>query len=434
MTTVLIISLITCVGMIASVLFCPQITVGKVRLGLYWLIALVGASVMLLFGVISPSQALAGIMAEGSMNPLKILILFLSMTFLSVFLDELGFFSYAASIAVKKAGVSQRKLFFILFFTVSVLTVFTSNDVIILTFTPFICCFAKNARISPMPYLIAEFVAANTWSMALIIGNPTNVYLASNAGIDFAQYTKIMLLPTVMGGATALLILYLIFNKKLSEPMQYTESEEHISNKTLLALGLIHLALCTALLILSSYLNFEMHFITLVFAISLCIFTLAVCVIRKKSPKILIASLKRAPWELVPFVLSMFIIVLSLDISGVLSQLFTLLVGKGIEGTFLTGFSSVLSANLINNIPMSVLYSSMLAAGEAVDTRSLFAAIAGSNIGAFITPVGALAGIMWSGILTRYKIKFSYVDFVKYGTTVAVPALTATLAGICIVV
>ena len=76
---------------------------------------------------------------------------------------------------------------------VSVLTVFTSNDIIVLTFTPFICHFAKSARIDPLPYLVSEFVAANTWSMALIIGNPTNIYLMSGTGISFLSYTAKMI-------------------------------------------------------------------------------------------------------------------------------------------------------------------------------------------------------------------------------------------------
>ena len=101
------------------------------------------------------------------------------MTVLSVFLDEVGFFGYIAAFALKKAGRSRKRLFFYLYITVSVLTVFTSNDIIILTFTPFICYFAKSAKIDPVPYLFAEFIAANTWSMALIIGNPTNIYISS---------------------------------------------------------------------------------------------------------------------------------------------------------------------------------------------------------------------------------------------------------------
>jgi hypothetical protein len=90
-----------------------------------------------------------------------------------------------------------------LYITVAILTVFTSNDIIILSFTPFVCYFAKNAHIDPMPYLAAEFIAANTWSMALIIGNPTNIYLVTATGGDFVSYAKVMLIPTLVAGVVS---------------------------------------------------------------------------------------------------------------------------------------------------------------------------------------------------------------------------------------
>ncbi|UKI48946.1 MAG: hypothetical protein L6U99_08950 [Clostridium sp.] len=43
----------------------------------------------------------------------------------------------------------------------------------------------KRSKINPLPYLLMEFFAANTLSMALIIGNPTNIYLGFNFNIDF---------------------------------------------------------------------------------------------------------------------------------------------------------------------------------------------------------------------------------------------------------
>ena len=70
----------------------------------------------------------------------------------------------------------------------------------ILTLTPFICFFCKNTRIDPVPFLVSEFAAANTWSMMLIISNPTNIYLGTSAGIGFAEYSKIMALPTLCAG------------------------------------------------------------------------------------------------------------------------------------------------------------------------------------------------------------------------------------------
>ena len=42
--------------------------------------------------------------------------------------------------------------------------------------------------------------------------------------------------------------------------------------------------------------------------------------------------------------------------------------------------------------------------------------------------VGALAGIMWSGLLKKNGIKFSFRDFIVYGATVSVPSLITCLA------
>ena len=86
-----------------------------------------------------------------------------------------------------------------------------ANENIILAVTPVISYLAKNAQINPLPYLFCEFVAANTWSTALIVGNPTNIYLATSRGIGFVDYFEVMALPTLLAGVVAFVLLYLIF-------------------------------------------------------------------------------------------------------------------------------------------------------------------------------------------------------------------------------
>ena len=135
----------------------------------------------------------------------------------------------------------QITLFLILYSMIAILTIFTSNDIIILTFTPFICCFCKKAKINPLPYLFGEFFAANTWSMFLIIGNPTNIYLASSAGIDFFTYIGVMFLPTFGGGIVSLLIIIIIFYKELKKPIEKVEYENITLDKAQIIIGLIHL-------------------------------------------------------------------------------------------------------------------------------------------------------------------------------------------------
>jgi len=213
----LAICILTCLDMIMLVLFKPSVRIGKLRIDTYWPIVLVGAICMISGGHADIGGVLSAMVSDSAVNPIKILVLFISMTVLSVFLDEVGFFSYLADKALSLAGKSQFSLFFVLYVTVSVLTIFTSNDIIVLTFTPFICYFAKNAKISPIPYLVAQFIAANTWSMMLVIGNPTNIYLSTSYGIDFIDYFKVMLLPTVAAGIVAFTVLVIIFKKQLSK-------------------------------------------------------------------------------------------------------------------------------------------------------------------------------------------------------------------------
>ena len=425
----IVISVITCLGMIFAVLFVPKIKCGRISLGTYWVVTVIGAIFLLTFGLVDPVDVGKALFADTAINPLKILILFISMTLLSIFLDELGFFRYLASATLRKAGTSQRRLFFILYIIVSVLTVFTSNDVIILSFTPFICYFAKNARISPLPYLAAEFVAANTWSMALIIGNPTNIYLVTAAGGDFVSYLTTMILPTLISGTVALLCLYLTFCKKLSQPIQATPETVHIDDRLSLIVGIAHLSVCTLLLAIGSYIGLEMWLVSFAAAISLLCFTLIAALARKSKPTQMFTCLKRAPWELIPFILSMFVMVEALHTNGVTEYIFHLLNTSAPVWSY--GITSFLAANLINNIPMSVLYSAILSGG--VSQVAVYATVVGSNLGACLTPIGALAGIMWSSILKEHGLKFGYADFLKIGIMVAIPSLVAALGVLAIV-
>lgn len=418
------ISAITCLLMIMAVLFLPKIKLFNISLGSYWVVTVIGALILLICGTVDVGTVGGALIADTAINPVKILVLFISMTILSIFLDELGFFSYLASVALKKAGASQLRLFMILYVTVSVLTVFTSNDIIILSFTPFICYFAKSAKISPIPYLAAEFVAANTWSMALIIGNPTNIYLVTAAGGDFMSYLKVMILPTLCSGIVAFFFLFLLFGKKLREPISdATVSDVVIEDKLSLGIGVFHLAACTVILAIGSYIGIEMWLVSLFAAISLFVCTTVLSLVRGKKPEALIACLKRAPWELIPFVLSMFVMVEALNANGVTNAIYTIL-GESLP-VWKYGITSFLACNLINNIPMSVLYSSIL--GGTGSASAVYATVVGSNLGACLTPIGALAGIMWSSILKDHGLKFGYLDFLKIGVTVAIPALLTAL-------
>ena len=426
MVLTLIISILTSILLITSVLYFPKINFKKIHISSYWVICLIGALIIILTSQVSLVTLKDTLFSDSKINPLKILILFFSMTFLSVYLDELNFFKFLATKASVLANKSQITLFIILYFLVSILTVFTSNDIVILTFTPFICYFCKNAKINPIPYLVSEFAAANTWSMMLIIGNPTNIYLATSSDITFMSYLKVMALPTVLSGLTELLIIYLLFRKKLKEPMEVTTQVAQINNIPNFIIGISSLGICLILLVISSYINIEMWIVSLGCAVSLLIAIIISNFIQKRDFSNIIRTFDRLPYELIPFMLSMFVIVTALKEQGVSNYISGLLGENHVILKY--GITSFLSCNLINNIPMSVLYSTLPQMVDMnIKTNAIYATIIGSNIGAFLTPIGALAGIMFTSLINKYDVKYGFKEFIKYGSIISLPTLLVAL-------
>ena len=433
MIPTIIISIITFVSITLSILFFPNIKIGKIKLSTYWIIALIGAVLLLIFGFAPIKDTFNQLVSNTSVNPLKIIILFFSMTVLSIYLDEAGLFRYLANKATEHAKGRQYSLFIILYALTSVLTIFTSNDIVTLTFTPFICFFCKNAKINPIPYLVAEFAAANTWSLMFIIGNPTNIYLASSAGITFFNYLKVMVLPTIAAGLVEFALIFFLSRKKLKEPLQPHHENTVIENKFCLILGLSHLIICLVFLIISNYIGVEMWLVSLICASSLLLISLIYCLINKDKWHFILHPLKKLPYQLIPFFLSMFVIVVALNTQGISSKIASILGNDNVIWTY--GYTSFLSSNLLNNIPMSILYSNLCQnLSEPAYNAGIYASIVGSNIGAFLTPTGALAGIMFTSLIKEHDTKYTFVDFIKNGAIISIPVISVALLFLCFVI
>ena len=430
--TVALICLITCIIFIAMILVKPSVEIKGHTVSIYYLPPLIGSLLLIFLGEISLGEILCGLTADSEINPIKILVLFLSMTLMSVFLDSVGFFRYLASYVLGHARASQKSLFLWLYLIVSILTVFTSNDIIVLTFTPFICYFAHNAKIDAIPYLVCEFVAANTWSMTLIIGNPTNIYLMTGAEVSFIDYAVKMFIPTVFAGVVSFTVLRILFNKKLQKTFESSGEIVKIEDKTLTVVGVVHLAVCIALMVVSSYISLPMWIISFGCFVSLFVCASAILLFRKQGLGKIGETFKHTPYEIIPFVLSMFVLVLALGKVGITEKIAEIL--SNTDTIFGYGMVSFFIANLINNIPMSVLFSSVTETLTGTTRlEALYASVAGSNLGAFLTPVGALAGIMWTALLKKYGEKLSFARFIAYGVLLAIPAMLAVILGLKLV-
>ncbi|RJS83996.1 hypothetical protein CW713_03275 [Methanophagales archaeon] len=363
------------------------------------------------------------------------------------------FFEYCALKALKFAGGSGIKLFLFFYTVVSCLTIVTSNDIMILTMTPFIYYSTVRAKINPVPFLIAEFFAANTWSMMLLIGNPTNMIVAESFRLEFIDYSRWMICPAMAGGIVNYIILRWIFRKDINKEYSLEFEEREISIFAICYFFL--LGICLTCLAFASSKAQPLWKVSLAFAIfSFWIMLFSsfftqenkikgrISIIeRLKESGTVIALKNLIPMlRIAPFILSLLILVEALKEHGIIDfialTLFHAIDNNPLMGVLVMGFGSTFACNLFNNIPMTVTFVKILQNPLFMGMPNIeslrYALCMGSNLGANITPIGALAGIMWLSILhskgrEEIDVKEITKKFIKYGiiTTILVTLISS---------
>ena len=233
-----------------------------------------------------------------------------------------------------------------------------------------------------------------------------------------------MALPTLVCGIVSFIVLFLLFKKSLKQPIDAEIHEEVKLEKPIIVTNLLLLLLCIVCLSISSFIGFEMWIIAIVFFAVQILFNLIYNLVRKKDCRYLLTSFKSAPWNFVPFLLSMFVIIMCLQFQGVTKFIF-----KGLSqgnSVFVYGIFSFLFSNIVNNIPMTTLFVSILSNGT-LNLPAVYATIIGSNLGAMLTPIGALAGIMFLNILKEKDVKLTTLQFIKYGAIISIISLVIAL-------
>lgn len=415
MISIYVLSALTILAMTLSFFLFLTINIKGKRIDTYWLITTIGAILILLFNINTAGDILNLFIQNNSTNPFKIIVLFLSLTFISKFLDAVGLFNFLASRASRIGKGNQFIIFTAFYFLISLLTIATNNDIIIIV-TPIMIYFAKASKIKPMPYLIMVCFVLNTLSTTFLTTNVSNLYLGSFFGITYFDYlTKLTPVSLIL-----MLILYvlliLVFYKDLKVKIEVEVEKEPIKNKFLLCLGLTSLILTTIFLIISNLINVEMYLITLIFALIDLLIGSIYCFIKKEDKIYILKPVKTLPYEFIPFLISMFIIISSLNQTDLLFQIGNLLNSiESIEAeVFAYGLTSAISANLVNNVPMSLLYANILNANALTTVDNVYAAILASNLCALITPCGALSSLMFMRICKENEVKISYLDYMKF--------------------
>ncbi|MEM2299829.1 MAG: ArsB/NhaD family transporter [Candidatus Hadarchaeales archaeon] len=362
-----------------------------------------------------------GMMGIDNLRPFSVIILILSLSFICLTLEYVGFFEYVALKFLKTAR-NGKKLFLNIFILTFLLTLPTDNDIVILTLTFTILHICRHAKINPIPFLFLQFFSTNIAGMALYIGNPTNIIVADFVGIDFVEFAKFMLLPSFLSTLVCTIALWIIFRKQIPESLevQMEENLEIIRDRKAMWAGLLCLFLTITLIGLpKSITKLPAWSISLIFAILLAFFISY----RKLLRKIAV----RVPWKIAPYLIGLFVLVEGLAYTGWtarFSSIFSIFRMSSISIVAVCFAASWLSG-FMNNHPMAVFFSRSL---NVQNKGVALAIIAGSDIGPCTMITGSLAGIMWSEILTQSGYPISFSEFTKYGFIISLLAIFTTSA------
>ncbi len=360
-------------------------------------------------------------MPEPLVTTWNVVIILATLMIISTFLDDYGFFEYCASRALHASKNSGKRLFLYTFFVVSLISLFAGNDVVILTTTPIILIFCRNAGINPKPYMYASFFAANTFSMPLYIGNLTNILIGDSFRLDYFGFTKYMLLPTLAAAFVNYYLMRQIFRDQI--PVSFSSLENGksvIKNKFFVGLGL---SVLLAVIVLGGVVNY--------YKIPLSVVTLTGALVLLMFERRVIHRMRRVSWNVVVFVIGLFIVVKGLEVSDVAGHAGEVLSAGSnniITETVLVSLISAFMCNLVNNIPMTAMMLSIIqhaSLSPAMDTAMAYSLVIGSNLGANFTTFGALAGILWLESARRYGWSTKMTDFLKIGLFITPVAIIA---------
>ncbi|KAJ2922601.1 hypothetical protein H1R20_g14500, partial [Candolleomyces eurysporus] len=217
------------------------------------------------------TQIRNGIVGTDNIKPYNIIILFISFAYMAITLDVTGIFQAAAFWVSNKGGSSGHKLYLYLYLLLTLISMVVGNDPVFLFGTAFLVHYTAATGLDPDAWLISEFAAANTASMVLFVGNPTNVVICEGFRINNAAFTAYTILPFIACSIACYLVLMLQYRSENHVPRKFKASG-HLNPREVLRdpvsaiLGSIWLAICLIAVIVLSFFHVDAWKVVLPFA------------------------------------------------------------------------------------------------------------------------------------------------------------------------
>ncbi|HEY3467599.1 MAG TPA: SLC13 family permease [Amycolatopsis sp.] len=372
--------------------------------------AVPAAGLALLLGLVEPAEA--GRRAVEILPTLGFLAAILLLSFLA---SVDGVFTWLGNRLAEACHGKPRRLLVLTFAAAAGVAVL-SLDATVVLLTPVVLATAQSLALPPRPHVYACAHLANSASTLLPVSNLTNLLAFAASGLTFAGFTALMALPWLVTIGIELLV-FLRFFKDDLKPRETAEPGRHLETPTF---ALVVLGLTLVGFAVGQLGHVEPGWIAMLAALILGVRALARGTIR---PWQLVSE--AAP-QLVLFVLGLAVVVEAVSehlLGGLLRDV--LPTSTRLADLLLTAGVAALLANLVNNLPATLILLSVLGPHPAPGV--LLAVLLGVNIGPNASYLGSLATLLWRRTLPQHPSARTFHALGAATTPLSLAAATVAL-------
>jgi Na+/H+ antiporter NhaD/arsenite permease-like protein len=396
------------------------------------IVALLGASLMIGIGALDQAEALKGI----DWNTIGLLT---GMMILVSISRRSGMFQYLAIWSAQRAKAHPAGILLLLQLTTAVVSALLDNVTTVLLVVPVTLAITKELDVPPYPFLFAEVFASNIGGTATLIGDPPNILIGSQVGLDFNAFIVHLTPVIIVVMAAQAVMIHLLWGKALkSTPARKAlvmgmSATETILDWTLLKQSLVVLTVVIVAFVLARPLHLEPATIAMAGAAVLMFLDNWQHHNEKQSENVH-RTFGDVEWITIFFFIGLFIVVHGVEVGGLLTLLANELVAATGGNIATAGYailwaSAFLSA-IVDNIPfvatMIPLIKSMAPAYGGPDKiEPLWWCLSlGACLGGNGTLIGASANLTVAGLAERNGVPFRFMTYTLY----AMPMMVVSVA------